>query len=532
MRGMVCAPQPLAVEEGVKVLQKGGNAVDAAVTASLVQGVTDPQMCGLGGLGTMHALVGGVHYPLDFYATAPAACTEDMWAEAVVAETHDGFGFLLEGEVNDVGYQAVATPGYVRGVAEALARWGTLSWDQALAPARRIAEEGFMVPEALAKTWRAASKRGQASMPARLGATPEARRIYLKENGEPREAGEHLALTDYAATLRRLAEAGPQDFYRGHIARRIDEDMRAGGGLLRAEDLDAYRLQPGALVENEYRGCRVVSNQPPGGGLVVLEILAILEHFDLKRLGHNTAEYIRVVSEAMKYAAVDRGRSIGDPAFDPVDAKEILDPARIAAYARSIEAGEIAHVERLKPGDPGGTTHICTLDARGNAVSFTHTLGQSSGVITPGLGFMYNNFMAGFDPRPGRLGSIKPGKRRFSGMCPTMVYRAGELYLVVGAPGGTNIPLGVLQAILNAVDFGMSATEAVYAPRFACHGEAIELEGRIPGYTAAELEGKGYRVARQVSSYGTVARVHAIMLEGGRASGAADPSGGGMALGA
>ena len=208
----------------------------------------------------------------------------------------------------------------------------------------------------------------------------------------------------------------------------------------------------------EYRGYRIATNRPPGGGVMLIEMLQVLENLGLAKLGHNTPEYIRLVSEAMKRATSDKDRFVGDPAFIDVPLDRLVDKVYAKELAHEIEAGQVAHVERLSTpqAESSNTTHVSVLDSEGNAVSLTHSLGMPSGVVSEGLGFMYNGCMAVFDPRPGRPGSIAPGKSRFTSLCPSIMFRDSEPVLVIGAPGGTQIAMGMLQTILNVVDHDMS----------------------------------------------------------------------------
>ena len=275
----------------------------------------------------------------------------------------------------------------------------------------------------------------------------------------------------------------------------------------------------------------MATNQPPGGGVMLVEMLNILENFDLAVIGHNSPEYIRVVCEAMKRATIDKDAHVSDPAFAPIPA-HLTDKAYAAEAADAIKRGEVAHIERLGFGgqaESPHTTHISVIDGDGGAVAMTHSLGMPSGVISDGMGFMYNGCMAVFDPRPGRTGSIAAGKSRFSSICPTMVFKGNDPYLVIGAPGGTQIAMGVLQAILNVVDFAMAMDRAVAAPRFSATSDAIDISNRIPRYTAAALEAMGYEVIRSHLGF-TIAAVHGIKIEHGALEGGADPGHDGMAL--
>jgi len=355
------------------------------------------------------------------------------------------------------------------------------------------------------------------------------RKIYAKSNGRLRAVGETLVNRDMAATLRRVASAGPEDFYQGEIAAKITADMKANAGLLSGADLAACKVEQADPLWGTYRGLRIATNPPPGGGVMLLEMLNILEHFDLRALGHNSPAYIAVVAEAMKIGAVDRDENLGDPRFVDVPVERLLSKDHAAAMAARIQRGAKTHVPRLGAKESADTTHVCVVDRDGMCVSLTHTLGTPSGVVTDGLGFMYNGAMGAFDPRPGRSGSIAPGKARASSMAPSIVFKNGKPFFVVGAPGGTYITPGILQAILNVVDFGMSAIEAISAPRFCATSDTIWVTNRILRSAERDLIRRGYPVKRSPMTY-YFAGVHGIRIVDGICDGAADPGRDGMAL--
>ena len=532
-RFMASAPQPEAAEAALDVLKAGGNVVDAAIAAAFVQTVVDPQMCGIAGFGSMHLhLSGGPHLLIDFHGRAPLATAADMWEPLIERECDDGFGFVLKGRVNEIGYRSMTTPMTLKAFDEALRRFGTMSLADALAPAIEYAEEGFMVRPAVHAFWMRGEDNGRVARIHGLVDHPETRRIYAKADGAIHGVGDILRNPDMGRTLRRIAEHGAEDFYAGAIAREIAADMAANGGLLSMEDLGACATEETSPLWLDYRGHRVATNRPPGGGLVIALMLRILERFDLRAMGHNSPDYIATVAEAMKIATAEKDARMGDPRFVAIPEAELLSDAYADAAATRIRAGEKAAVPRLGGGhESRETTHICVADAAGNAVSMTHSLGSSSGVVTPGLGFMYNNCMMVFDPRPGRAGSLAPGKARFSALSPTIVFKGERPFLLVGAPGGTTITMGNLQAILNAVDFGMDAQEAVSAPRFTATSETIELTNRILRSTERALKARGYPVKRHPFSH-MMPLVHAIRLTEAGLDGGADPAADGMAVGA
>ncbi|MGE0714885.1 MAG: gamma-glutamyltransferase [Alphaproteobacteria bacterium] len=534
-RGMVVAPQSDAAEVGARILMDGGNAVDAAVATAFAQGVMDQMMCGIAGFGAGHVYLPGqgVHAVINFFSKAPLAVKPGMWRDLLEYETRDGFGFVLKGRVNDLGYQSVAVPGTIRGLHGMHSLYGRMPWAEVVLPAARIAESGYRITPGVYDYWTKIENMGRVEIIERLRFTKEYASLFFGADGQCLPVGTTVKNPDYGRSLRSIAADGPEAFYTGAIGKAIAADFAKNGGLLAQEDLDTYKAEWTPPVWGSYRGLRVASNPPPGCGAMLLRMLHILEHFDLKSLGLNTPEYIRVVSEAMKRAQVIKDRDIGDPDFVDIPAEQIFDREAARADAEAIRRGEIASVPRAMPPakEAADTTHLCTLDAEGNTVSLTHTLGMQSGVITPGLGFMYNGAMAMFDPRPGRSQSLEPGKRRVSSMSPSILFKGDKPFLILGAPGGSNIPMGVLQVILNVVDHGMSVVEAVMAPRFSATGDAIDVAARIPVYVCDELAKKGYRTIRSVLPY-ICARVHAIMIDDGRVTGAADPSTGGSVLAA
>jgi gamma-glutamyltranspeptidase/glutathione hydrolase len=532
---MIVAAQPEAAEAGALVLKAGGNAIDAAMAAALVQGVVDPQMCGVGGFGNCQIYMPGkgVHTCLDFHGKTPLSATPDMWHNLLIEETRDGFGFVLKDNVNDLGYGSITTPGSLMAYYEAVQDFGTWDWSDVVAPAVAQADKGFAVRPHVYFWWTHGAALGRVQVDQRLAFSNTGREIYFADNSDGtrrlKRIGEQVVNQDLANTLRTLQRDGIDPFFRGEIADMIDADMRANDGLLRKADLEAYRVGRSDPIETMYRGLRVASCHPPGGGVILLEMLNILEHFDLAGMGHNSTDYIRIVCEAMKIATADKERHVGDPAFVDVPLDRLIGKDYAAEAATRIRAGERAAVERLTAESPQ-TTHVAVVDKDGNCVTMTHSLGMPSGVITDGLGFMYNGCMSVFDPRPGRAGSVAPGKSRFSSLCPTIVFDGDEPRIVIGAPGGTQIAMGVMQAIVNMVDHGMSISDAVSAPRFSSTSNAIDITNRIPDYTVQPLRDDGYEVIRSALTF-HIAAVHGITIDtDGTMAGGADPGHDGVAL--
>ena len=533
-KAMIVAPQPEPTEAGADILREGGNAVDAGIACALVQGVVDPMMCGIAGFGSCGIYMPGkkFHGYIDAHAPAPLGARPDMWANLIESEARDGYGFILKGRVNDIGYRSICAPANLKMYYEAHRDHGSLPWSRIVEPAIAWAESGWTVRPHVHYWWSDDGAFGRAPNHERTGFTAAARALYCRPDGTPKRVGDRVVNRDYGQTLRAIAKGGADVFYSGEIARAIADDMRKNEALLSLDDLAAWKPTRNPPLWGDYRGYRVSTNQPPGGGVMLLEMLNILENFDLAALEHNSTEYLRVVSEAMKRATIDKDAHVGDPKFVDVPVERLI----AKPYARTM-AGEImrrvkAEVPRFNAGAVSkDTTHISVLDKDGNCFSMTHSLGMPSGVVTPGLGFMYNGCMGVFDPRPGNTGSIAPGKARFSSICPTIVFKKGKPMLILGAPGGTHIAMGVLQVILNVLDFDMPVLDAVLAPRFCATSDTIDITARIPTYVSDRLVSAGYPVWRSPMSY-DIAGVHAIRIaDDGTLSGAADPAyGGGMAL--
>lgn len=529
---MISAAQPEAAEAGADVLKAGGNAMDAAIACAFVQCVVDPLMTGIAGFGScgIYDPSSKFHGYVDFHAPAPAGARPDMWEDLIISETRDGYGFILKGAVNEVGHQSVAVPASLKAYFEAHQRFGKLPWKELLQPAIEWAEKGWYVRPHVHYFWTSDSGFGRLPIETRLTHTAGGRALYLRPDGTPKQVGDKVVNRDYANVLRLIARDGADVFYKGEIADAIDADMRKHDGVVRKSDLESYQPVWCDPLWGEYRGYKVSTNQPPGGGIMLLQMMNILENFDLRGLGHNSADYIRIVSEAMKRATSDKDLKIGDPKFLKVPVDELTSKAYAQKQANSIKAGEIGTVERLNQGHPSkDTTHVSVVDRDGMCVTMTHSLGLPSGVVAENMGFMYNGCMGVFDPRPGRPGSIAPGKARFSSVCPSIVFKDHKPHLVIGAPGATQIAMGVLQAILNVLDFDMTMTEAVSAPRFSATSAIIDVSNRISYAPCRELEAKGYEIARSPYTFGFAA-VHSIKIDGDKLDGGADPGHDGVVI--
>ena len=414
MRGVISAPQPLAVEAGAEILRRGGNAVDAALACAFVQGVVDPQMCGLGGGGVMllHQARSRETLELSFYAPAPLAATADMFQSRIVERVRWG-GWRLRQRENEVGYQSLCTPTFVKAAELASRRFGARPWAELLGPAIEIAAAGAPVYHHVHDRWMRPTA-GFADSLERHSATPAAAALYTIE-GRMRAPGERMPTQDLAATLSRLAKYGAADFYEGEIARRIVADMRAHGGLITERDLLDCQVNVGAPLWGCYRGHRVASPAPPGGGLALLLALGLLEPLIDADTVHNGLQHTHRLAESLKLGLAIWKARTGDPRFVAEDPGPLLDANHLDQLRALIADGHALKLEdigaRLVP-DSRDTTHLSVIDADGNAVSMTHTLGLGSGVVTEGLGFMYNNAMMLFDPNPGQPNSIAPGRIR------------------------------------------------------------------------------------------------------------------------
>lgn len=532
--GVVVAPQTQAVEIGVEILKQGGNAFDAGVATALMQTVVDPQMCGIAGFGVANCYVAesGEHKIVNFYDRAPRKATPDMFTPDQTDEVLGDY-FPVKDHANQVGYKSVGTPGTLAGLYEVHSQYGELPWADVVAPAAYHARNGFPLHPDVADSWRAPSTPGNIGHHEKLLATDACAAIYTN-NGELWNAGDVIANPDYGDTLDRIAIDGPDVIYKGEFAQIINDDFAKNGGLLTAQDLADYRVRITDPVAGTYRGHRIVTTPPPGGGVIVSKILNILEGYDLAGISPQSADYIHLVASAMRIAFSDRAEYWGDPEFLDIPVDELMSKEH-AAERRNLIEYQAPAATGVATGNGGAdTTHLSVIDKHGNMVGITHTLGISSGVVVPGLGFMFNNAMHKFDPRPGKPNSIAPGKSRSSALASTIVFDPeGRPSMVVGAPGAFGIITGVTQTILNFIDRGDSPLEAVSRPRLHCEGPTVQLEARFPTWVDADLEARGHKVKRSLKSYdGFSGRVHAaaINYETHRTEGGADPRKGGSAL--
>jgi gamma-glutamyltranspeptidase / glutathione hydrolase len=464
--GMVVTAHKLATEVGVRVLKRGGNAVDAAVAVGYTLAVVYPAAGNLGGGGFMTLqLADGRKSFIDFREKAPLAATPNMYL--------DSAGNVVKG-LSTKGHLAVAVPGSVAGLEYARAKYGTRPRAALIAPAIAFAERGFLLDEGDIALFATANNDFKDD--------PATAAIFLNK-GQPYKAGDRLVQKDLAKTLRLIAQRGPDAFYQGPVAEAIAASSAMGNGIITKADLQQYRVRELAPIECDYRGYHVVSAPPPSsGGVVVCEILNVLEGYPLKDLGFRSAQAVHYQIEAMRHAYIDRNSYLGDPDFvkNPLD--RLLDKGYAEKIRASIDPAKASVSRDLKPGVPphegANTTHYSIVDNEGNAVSVTYTLNDWFGakVTAAKTGILLNDEMDDFTAKlgvpnlyglvQGEANSITPGKRPLSSMSPTIVSRDGKPVMVIGTPGGSRIITVVVHCILNVVDYGMNIQEAIDAPRF------------------------------------------------------------------
>jgi gamma-glutamyltranspeptidase/glutathione hydrolase len=527
-QGMVVAQEPLATDVGVEVLKHGGNAVDAAVAVGFALSATYPFAGNIGGGGFMLIrLADGRTSFIDFREKAPAAASRDMYLDATGNPTRES----LEG------WRSSGVPGTVRGFALAHQKYGKRNWEALVQPAVDLAQNGFPVSYALAESLKA--KRT-------LADDPSSKKIYLN-GGLGFQVGDILKQPELAATLGRIQTLGAKDFYEGETAQLLAKAMAQHGGLITLDDLKNYQAVERQPLSGSYRNYTVISAPPPSsGGIGLLQMMGMLEGSGYEKSGAGSAASIHYVTEVMRRFFADRSEYLGDPDFVKVPISKLLDPAYIRARQASIGPHATSSAE-IKPGLPAGegseTTHFSIVDSEGNAVAVTYTLneGYGNGITAPGLGFLLNDEMDDFTSKPGspnmfglmqgKANAIAPAKRPLSAMTPTILLRDGKLFMVVGSPGGPRIITAVLEVILNVVDFGMNVQDAVDFPRFHHQWmpDKLSLERGISPDTVQLLKARGHEV--DYSPGVVLARVEAILVDGGWLQGASDGRGAGKAAG-
>lgn len=529
---MVVSQDQIASQVGAEILAGGGNAIDAAVATGFALAVTFPQAGNLGGGGFMMVrLAEGDHYALDYREQAPGSATPDMYLKP---------NGSVDTEKKRFGVQSAAVPGTVAGLLMAQEQWGRLSRQQVLKPAIELARNGFVVSDALSYSLQRAVSRFQ---------TKATKAYFLVDEDRGYQPGETLVQADLATTLERISAEGTEGFYRGETANLLVAQIASLGGDMSLDDLTNYRPILRESVVGDYRGYTILSMPPPSsGGVHLIQMLNILEHADFSAIEHNSAQYIHLLSEAMKPAYADRSVHLGDPDFVPVPVEQLSSKTYAAQLWKAISKDQARPSDDILPiqfhsNESSDTTHYSVWDAQGNMVSNTYTLNFSygNGIAVEGAGFLLNNEMDDFSAKPGAsnayglIGSlanaIEPGKRPLSSMTPTIVLKDGEPFMITGSPGGSRIITTVLQSILDVIEFDMNAAETVSAPRIHHQWQPDQIfwEQGISVDTRAVLAQKGHNFADKPRNFG---KLEVILKTENGLQAASDPrwSGTGVAV--
>jgi gamma-glutamyltranspeptidase/glutathione hydrolase len=543
---MVATVQPEASKVGVAILQQGGNAIDAAVAVGFALAVVYPEAGNIGGGGFMlfRRTDGEVHF-LDYREKAPAKATANMYL--------DGQGNVVP-DMSTIGYQAIGVPGSVAGMAYAQRHWGKLTLKQVMEPAIRLARDGFVLDYDEAKVFH----------DSQLAQFSESHRIF-QHDGDYYKQGDVFKQPDLARTLERIAD-NPDDFYHGSLARELAASLQKGGGLITADDLAQYEVKERQPIRGTYRGYEIISAPPPSsGGIALVEVLNILEGYDLAKQGDRSAQSIHLTAEAFQRAFFDRAEFLGDPDFSKIPVAQLMDkrygnawretiPLRRATPSAELRRPSIfsqldsyarAHPQPNSIRESQHTTHYSIVDPEGNAVAVTTTLndGFGSRVTAQGLGFLLNDEMDDFSSKPGvpnmfgllqgPANAIGPGKRPLSAMTPTIVLNNGKLFLVLGSPGGPTIITTVANVLMGVVDYGLNIEQAVNAPRFHEQWMPDQIEMETVGFspdTIAILEHMGHKT-KIAHGYWGDAECIAVDGKTGELLGASDGRNDGKAVG-
>lgn len=499
--GLVVSWSSHASDVGAEILSRGGNAVDAAVATAFALAVTHPSAGNIGGGGFMIVRTAkGDATSFDYREKAPLKATPTMYLDA---------SGKINRSLTSAGYLAPGVPGTVRGLALAHEKFGKLPWKDVVLPSVKLADEGFALHDSLARGL-------NTQLEGEMGKFPASVAAYGKPGGGKWAGGDRLILKDLARTLRAIAEDGPDVFYKGWIADRIAEDMQANGGIISKEDLAAYEAKQRVPLKGRFRTYEVISMPPPSsGGVALIEVLNILENFDLKAKGRYSADTLHLMIEAMRRGYLDRARHLGDPDFSEIPVARLISKPHAKSLAATIDPKKASSsvdlgkdIVTAAPTEPDETTHFSVIDKDGMGVTNTYTLegGFGSRVVVKGAGFLLNNEMGDFNKKPGEtnvrgdIGTpaniIAPGKRMLSSMTPTIVTKDGRLVLLTGSPGGRTIINTVLNVVLNVVEFGMTGRDIVDSPRM--HHQwlpdeaTIEENGATPD-TLKKLQDMGHK---------------------------------------
>ncbi|MGK7868566.1 gamma-glutamyltransferase [Falsiroseomonas sp. E2-1-a20] len=488
-RGIVASNHPRASAAGAEVLLEGGNAVDAAIATLFALTVVEPMMVGVLGGGVGHVrMADGRHAVIDGLSTAPAAATPDMYRPrpGIPPEERE-----VEGRLNALGPLAVAVPAALRAWSHTLAQFGTWSLADVMAPAIRLAAEGFRATPYLSDCI------GDAA--ADLARDPDLAARFLP-GGAKLPAGTRFIQGAYAETLRTIARDGADALHDGALGGLVADALSSGGGIVTREDLRASRPIERAPIRGDYRGYAVYAPPPPAAaGVHMAQMLRVMEGFDVASLGFGTVEGWHLVAEVLKLAFADRSAATADPDFVRVPIERLLSPDYADLRRAQIDMSR-AQSWQAHPSlaESNCTTHVTVADSAGNIAATTQTINALFGarIAIPGTGLIANNYMHNFDPRPGLALSVQPGKRVFTSMAPTIVLKDGRPAFALGLPGGLKIFPSAFQAVLNIIDHGMSLQQAVEAPRIWTQGLALELEPAVPQHVAAALAARGHDIRR------------------------------------
>ena len=521
--GMVASEQGLATQVGLDILKQGGNAIDAAVAVGFALAVVLPNAGNIGGGGFMvlHDDKTGKDVAIDFREIAPAKASRDMYL--------DNQGNVIDGK-SLFTHDASGVPGTVAGMEYALKKWGTMPLSKVLEPAIKLADKGFIVSDVLAQTLKEEKST--------LGKWSASKAIFFK-NGEPLKSGDLLVQKDLAKSLRLIAKQGAKAFYQGEIATKIAKEMQSHGGTMTLEDLKAYKVVERQPIIGDYRGYKVVTMPPPSsGGVHLIEILNMLEHYPIKEDGVNSAKNIHHMAESMKLAYADRSEYLGDPDFVKIPVTGLTSKAYANERVKTIDDNKARPSSTIKPGKPqpyesDQTTHFSVMDKAGNAVAVTYTLNLNfgSGIVAEGTGILLNNEMDDFSVKPGvpnafglvggAANAIEAKKRPLSSMTPTIVMKNNKPWLVTGSPGGARIITTVLQSVVNTIDHEMNPAEAIITPRVHHQWlpDELRVEEGISPDTIKLLQDKGHKVVTKAP----MGRIQIIQADDSGFYGYSDP---------
>jgi len=523
--GMVVARSKVAAEIGARILADGGSAVDAAVAVGFSLAVVLPQAGNIGGGGFMlvYDADSAATIAIDYREMAPPAATRDMFLD----ENGDA-----DPQLSRSSHLSAGVPGTVAGLHLAHQKFGRLPWNRLLQPAINLAREGFVVTPALAQAL--TSRRD------RMCRDEATCRYFYKRGGVPYSPGELLIQSDLADSLQLIADEGPDAFYLGEIAEKIVAEMEAGGGLIDADALAAYKPTLREPLRGEYRGYEIVTMPPPSsGGVHVIQMLNVLEHFPVASMESGSADSVHLLAEIMRLAFADRSKHLGDPDYYPVPVEWLTSKAYGAELAASVDMTQARPSAEVAPGampafESPDTTHFSIMDADGNVVSNTYTLNLTfgSGISVSGAGFLLNNEMDDFVSKPGspnaygllgdKANAVEAGKRPLSSMTPTIVFAEGKPWFATGSPGGSRIITAVLQMIVNVIDHGMNIADASREPRMhhQWYPDRLGLESGFSADTVQALRDRGHEVALSKRGFGSV---QTVAYKDGTFRGASDP---------